>query len=206
MNDRTKARLFFFFYVCFLLVFETSFTFMILNMFLALLALELSFLLPLFQIKKKKDIPLSLFFYFVFVFFSPNILYVLTDLIHMNLFSFHFKTELVWNEWFNFFVLVNGVLFSLFYYVLMIKQVLSVIPNKRYSHLVLFVFTFLSSVGVYIGRFLRFHSVDIFSNPFSVLRQFFESMQIESIYFVLGMLQFQWIIIWLCIYRKRSES
>lgn len=63
-----------------------AYSFMILNMFLAFAALELSFLLPLFKAKSKRELPVSIAFYIVFVLLSPNVFYVITDLIHLNMF------------------------------------------------------------------------------------------------------------------------
>ncbi|MFM1652824.1 DUF1361 domain-containing protein [Brevibacillus sp. B_LB10_24] len=197
MNERNKARISFFLYILLLLVFDTRYWFMILNMFLAFAALELSFLLPLFTGKSKKELPLNAFFYTVFILLSPNIFYVVTDLIHLNMFPFKFRQGLVLHEWWNFSVLTCGVLLAVYYFVLMHKQLQLLLSRLKWKKLIFLLFVLLSSIGIYIGRFLRFHTIHVFTEPLSVIRQFMDSVNGDSLLFIVYLSVLQLLVCWL---------
>ncbi|MGE7635371.1 DUF1361 domain-containing protein [Bacillus paramycoides] len=206
MNERSKARLSFFIYISLLIICDVKYSFMILNMFLAFAALELSFLLPLFKIQEKREIPISLAFYGIFILLSPNVFYVVTDLIHLNIFEFDYMKGLLLKEWWNFSVLTGGVLLSIFYYTLMLKQIESLLGNFKYKQGVLLMLILLSSFGIYIGRFLRFHSVHLFTEPFSLFIQVWETLNIEALLFIGWISILQLIIYWLFVSVRKDEQ
>ncbi|QEL82843.1 DUF1361 domain-containing protein (plasmid) [Bacillus sp. JAS24-2] len=207
MNERSKARLSFFIYISLLIICDVKYSsFLILNMFLAFSALELSFLLPLFKIQEKRDIPSSLAFYGIFILLSPNVFYVVTDLIHLNIFKFDYKKELLLKEWWNFSILTAGVLLSIFYYTLMLKQIESLLGNFKYKQGALLMLILLSSFGIYIGRFLRFHSVHLFIEPFSLLIQVWKTLNIEALLFIGWISILQLIIYWLFVSIRKDEQ
>ncbi|HDR7912602.1 TPA: DUF1361 domain-containing protein [Bacillus wiedmannii] len=203
MNERLKARICFFIYMAVLIVFDVEYSFMILNMFLAFAALELSFLLPLFKVKQKSEILVSSLFYIIFILLSPNVFYVVTDLIHLNIYEFNYKKGLVLEEWKNFFVLTSGVIITIYYYVLMLKQVNNLLHIK-WKQGILFVFILLSSIGIFIGRFLRFHSIHLFTEPLSLVKQFLYALNGSSVLFIIWLTLLQCIVWWLFVDRKRS--
>ncbi|ARJ24659.1 DUF1361 domain-containing protein [Bacillus sp. ISL-8] len=202
MNERSKARISFFIYLSILFIFDIKYSFMILNMFLAFAALELSFLLPLFKVKQKSEIPVSSLFYIIFILLSPNVFYVVTDLIHLNIYEFNYKKGLVLEEWKNFFVLTSGVIIAIYYYILMLKQVNNLLQTKRRKGM-LFVFILLSSIGIFIGRFLRFHSIHLFTEPLSLVRQFVYAMNGSSVLFIIWLTLLQCTVWWLFVDVKR---
>ncbi|CDQ40444.1 MULTISPECIES: DUF1361 domain-containing protein [Virgibacillus] len=197
MNERTKARISFFIYIGLLIVFDTSYSFMILNLFLAFAALELSFLLRLFHVQNKREIPMSVLFFIVFLLLSPNAIYVVTDLIHLNVFAFDFKEGLQLNEWWNFTILVSGVILAIYYYVNMIKQVYFYSNDITSAKWLFFVFILLSSIGVFIGRFLRFHSIHLFTEPVTLIVRFIEAIDFSAVLFISWMSILQFLICWL---------
>ncbi|MGH0423336.1 DUF1361 domain-containing protein [Bacillus pretiosus] len=203
MNERLKARICFFIYMAVLIVFDVEYSFMILNMFLAFAALELSFLLPLFKVKQKSEVLVSSLFYIIFILLSPNVFYVVTDLIHLNIYQFNYKNGLVLEEWKNFFVLTSGVIIAMYYYVVMLKQVNNLLHTKWKTGM-LFVFVLLSSIGIFIGRFLRFHSIHLFTEPLSLVKQFLYALNGSSILFIIWLTFLQCIVWWLFVDRKRS--
>ncbi|MCM3337589.1 DUF1361 domain-containing protein [Paenibacillus sp. MER TA 81-3] len=205
MDERAKARLCFFAYILMLIIFDTAYSFMILNMFLAFAALELAFLLPLFKAKSKREIPVSAAFYIVFILLSPNVLYVITDLIHLKIFEFNFKKGLIVEEWWNFFVLISGVVLAIYYYILMLKQIHSLILHIKWSKTILLAFIILCSIGVYIGRFLRFHSIHLFAEPFSLVSQVLSSINGDSLLFIGWMSMLQFIMWWLFSDSRRNS-
>ncbi|WP_336769903.1 DUF1361 domain-containing protein [Bacillus bombysepticus] len=194
MTERSKARIGFFLYLLTLLVFNTQNTFMILNMFLAFAALEIAYLLPLFNVKSKIEIVGSLLMYSTFILLAPNTLYVLTDLIHLNRYVFNFRKELALVEWWNFTVLVAGVLLAVYYHTLIVKQVELLVAKLKYRQLYVVIFMLLCSLGIYIGRFLRFHSIHIFTEPMNLIETLFGSMNLDSIMFMIFIFVLQLII------------
>ncbi|GGE57048.1 DUF1361 domain-containing protein [Priestia taiwanensis] len=205
MIERTKVRISFFAYILLLLTFDTSYPFMIFNLFLAFAALELSFLLPLFKIKDRKEIPASILFYLVFLLMSPNIFYVVTDLIHLKIFTFDFKQGLVLEEWWNFSILTAGVILAIYYFTLMMKQLHLLLVAVKWRTFIIFGFMILGSIGIYIGRFLRFHSVHLFTEPLSLITQVLASINVPSLLFVTWMSVLQFLIYWLFVEKKGEQ-
>lgn len=206
MNNRFKARISFFTYIALLFTLDNYYSFMIFNLFLAFAALELSFLLPLFKPHKKRKLLVSFVFFIVFILLSPNVFYVVTDLIHLNFFSFNYMEGLHVNEWWNFFVLISGVFIALFFYILMIKEIQLLLINTKWNKLILFVFMLLGGLGIYIGRFLRFHSIHLFTEPLSLLKQVLDSLNGNSLLFVIWMSVLQFIVYWFFVDSKGNEA
>ncbi|MFF2888970.1 DUF1361 domain-containing protein [Paenibacillus sp. NPDC057967] len=197
LNDRNKARILFFSFLAVLLATDHAYSFLLFNSFLAYAALEISYLLPLFRPKSKGEWPTSLLVYLLFLLMSPNIFYMVTDLIHLNLFPFRYMAGLVVREWWNFFLLVTGVLLAIFYYVTMIKGIRSLLAGNRWSGVILLLFIILQAVGIFIGRFLRFHSVHLFTEPLSLLREFLNAITRDALMFIGWITILQLIIIWM---------
>ncbi|REK77784.1 DUF1361 domain-containing protein [Paenibacillus paeoniae] len=197
MNDRNKARVLFFSYLAVLIATENVYSFMLFNSFLAYAALEISYLLPLFRPKSKGEWPASLLVYLLFLLMSPNVFYIVTDLIHLNFFSFRYTAGLVVREWWNFSLLVTGVLLAIFYYVTMVRVIRNLLAGSRWSGIILFLFVILQSVGIFIGRFLRFHSVHLFTEPFALLREFLNAITRDALIFISLITVLQLLIIWI---------
>ncbi|MED2737716.1 DUF1361 domain-containing protein [Bacillus toyonensis] len=206
MDTRLKARLSFFIYITVLAVSDTRFSYMILNMFLAFAALEISFLLPLFKVNSKREIFVSTFFYGVFILLAPNVFYVVTDLIHLNGYRFDYLNGLVIAEWCDFFILTSGVLLAIYYFILMLEQIESLPQEIRWKDVCIGAFIILSSIGVFIGRFLRFHSIHLFTDPISVMKLFTNSLNEGALLFICGISLLQFIIYWLFRDLKRVEG
>lgn len=97
--------------------------------------------------------------------FFPNSLYIITDLIHLQL-------ESSVPKWFDALLLfsssVVGLLLAFVSLYRVEKYLQNVIPKKILPLMVLLIL-FLGSFGVYLGRFLRWNSWDIVSNPIQLL-------------------------------------
>ena len=97
----------------------------------------------------------------IWLLFLPNAPYIVTDLIHLRLSKVHF----IWLDA----LIVGSFAFNgllLFYLsILDMKQVLKLyLKEKALKFGVIFIL-FLSSFGVYLGRFLRYNSWEVLSNP-----------------------------------------
>lgn len=93
--------------------------------------------------------------------FVPNSFYIITDLFHLS----HVHTAPRWFDLLLVFSFAwNGILFG----VLSLhraEQVLRLVKGRGFSILMVFVVMWLCALGIYIGRFLRFNSWDVVTNP-----------------------------------------
>jgi uncharacterized membrane protein len=101
------------------------------------------------------------------ILFLPNSFYIITDL-------FHLKPREESSRWFDLTLIFsfawNGFLMG----ILSVRQMEKVVASRfSLQNTLLFVFPvmWLIAIGVYIGRFLRFNSWDIISNPFELLQE-----------------------------------
>ena len=109
MTSRYIARIYFI--ILFVIsLFETRvFNFVSLNLFLAYIPLELCFLLDLFKPRKKFEWLIFIIFALIFILLVPNTFYMVTDLIHLNQFTFDFYVQLNLIEWLYFTFLLLSV-------------------------------------------------------------------------------------------------
>jgi uncharacterized membrane protein len=101
---------------------------------------------------------------FVWLLFIPNSFYILTDLFHLGE---HNNVPL----WFDLILIIsfawNGLLLGILSVRQMEKMMQQYLPGK---HELFFIYPimWLNALGVYIGRYLRFNSWDIITNPFEL--------------------------------------
>lgn len=132
--------------------------FLVWNLFLA--AIPFAITTYLVSLPKLNKFVLLVWFS-VWLLFLPNAPYIVTDLIHLQLSS----PPIIWLD-----ILIvsafasNGLL--LFYLsILDMKQVLKPVLKDRLLNYGIIFILFLSSFGVYLGRFLRYNSWEILSHP-----------------------------------------
>lgn len=132
--------------------------FLVWNLFLAVIPYIIT--CYLMNLSKTNKISLVLWF-LVWLLFLPNAPYIITDLMHLRL----SKGSFLWLD-----ILVvtsfalNGVL--LFYLsILDMGQVLKPYFKKSTMGYTTTIICFLSGFGIYLGRFLRYNSWEILSNP-----------------------------------------
>lgn len=104
----------------------------------------------------------------LWLFFFPNAPYIATDFIHLSWgfpTTLHFAYDFLLIGMFTFSGLLLGVA-SLFRVQRSLRKILGTFVTNA---VVVFV-VFLSGVGMYLGRFLRWNSWDMFLNPLEVLR------------------------------------
>lgn len=98
--------------------------------------------------------------------FFPNALYIVTDLIHLQM-----KSPVP--KWFDALLLFSSAVVGLilaFISLYRVELFLSSTINRKLKEPVILLILFLGSFGVYLGRFLRWNSWDIISNPFGLLQ------------------------------------
>jgi uncharacterized membrane protein len=98
--------------------------------------------------------------------FIPNSFYIITDFFHFSHPGFRSAPR-----WFDLLMIFsfawNGILCGIIS-LRRVEIILSLITGKGFSVLLVSGVMWLSSFGIYIGRFLRFNSWDIITNPFSL--------------------------------------
>jgi uncharacterized membrane protein len=116
------------------------------------------------KIKDKSKWKLALVFCCWLAFF-PNALYIVTDLVHLEL-------ESPVPKWFDALLLFSSAVLGLilaFISLYRVEAFLSKTVSRKLLAPLILLILFLGSFGVYLGRFLRWNSWDIINNPFQLL-------------------------------------
>ena len=205
MQARYIARLLYVFLFVTTLVVPNHFKFLLLNLTLAYIPLELAYLLKLFVPKRLFEWPLFVIYLVIFILMLPNTFYMVTDLIHLNQFSFSFLSGLVLIEWIHFGLLVTGVLFAVYCFTLIALELFHLPFPLWARYIILLGMTLLNGLGIYVGRFLRFHSVHLINNPFSVVISTLKSIDAPAIIFI-GLIALMQCILLLCLKGVRTRS
>lgn len=142
---------------------EFRFVFLIWNLFLAVVP----YLFMEMALKKQQNKWLAFGLFGASLLFLPNSPYIITDL-------FHLKHQASMPLWFDtllvFSFAITGLL--LFYDVLQkMHRFLAQQFSKIIAILGIISIIFLNAFGIYLGRFLRFNSWDIVSNPLGLARE-----------------------------------
>ncbi len=161
--------IFFMIIVRFIYTGKPAFIFLIWNLFLAWIPFVLSK-----QFKKINHLSLvkqgALFF--VWLLFFPNALYIVTDLIHLDM-----QTKVP--KWFDALLLFTAAVTAIIMALIALLRVEKFMATKfKKVPAIMIAIIFLSSFGVYLGRFLRWNSWDLVSNPLPL----FASMSQRIIY------------------------
>jgi uncharacterized membrane protein len=131
------------------------------NLFLAWIPLLLSSFILAFNIKSKISL---IFIIIVWILFFPNSPYILTDL-------FHLRARNSVPIWYDLVVILSYAWTGLicgFISLNDIEKSLSEYGKRNSINAVIIFFLFMSSFGVYLGRFLRWNSWDVLNNPFGL--------------------------------------
>ncbi len=167
---------------------------MTLNLFLAYVPFELCLLLNLFKPKYKYEWPLFIVFVLIFLCMVPNTLYMVTDLIHLNQFTFNFYQGLIIVEWVYFTFLVAGVLLALYLLILMFVEMENFTTHRWLNRTIILIMMSLNGLGIYIGRFLRLHSVYIINEPLRIYREVINHLDFDAFLFVILLVLLQILI------------
>lgn len=136
------------------------FVYLLWNIFLAILPFLISYILLWRNAAGKLSNTIFILFGIVWLLFLPNAPYIVTDLIHMG--RGHGVPLL-----FDTFLLFSSAWIGIILCVQSILHIDTIIISKyglRVSKIIIPLIIFLTSVGVYIGRYLRFNSWDIFAD------------------------------------------
>lgn len=136
--------------------------YLIWNLFLA----WVPYIISLYFIKKDTSIKYFILLFILWLLFFPNAPYLVTDVLHIAGRS----QSLIWFDSLLFFFfgwlgLLLGML-SLYH----IHQYFKAHVSYLSSEFIIFGICFISSFGIYLGRFERWNSWDLFVNPFPLIK------------------------------------
>lgn len=191
-------------FITFIITSNTFHLALIWNTFLAII--------PLFMLFLEKHINnsfLKIIIIIVWILFLPNSFYTLTDLIHiqsLDLYKVINYYEVInlhhinaWIELLNIFLVSTlGFWIGCINVTLFVRR----FHNRFLKIMSVFTLSFLCSIGIYMGRFLRFNSWDII-NPFNIMKTFIDNINLFTIQFVVIMTMFIFISC-LLYYRKNA--
>lgn len=179
------------------------------NMILATLVYVLAQLIVYFDKRHAPVVLLWIIFGFWLLFF-PNTFYIITDFIHLEMYDFFIDYPslyaMIINDWFVMAHITIGALIGIKFGVssihLMEYHFTPKFNLKPYAFVLLTVLFILSSLGIYIGRFLRFNSWD-FYKVFQILNEMKENGPFLLI-FVLLFTIIHWLSYFLFSYRTKD--
>ncbi len=97
----------------------------------------------------------------IWLLFFPNAPYIITDLLHLK----NYSQEIIWFDSLLIFVFaMTGFLISL-YSLQAAHQILKAYYGTKVSWLLILFVAFLSGFGIYLGRYCRLNSWDLFNKP-----------------------------------------
>jgi len=194
MKARYIARTVFLILIMISIFFNSYYPFMTLNLFLAYVPFELCLLLNLFKPRQKYEWPLFIIFALIFVLMVPNTLYMVTDLIHLNQFAFNFYQGLNIIEWAYFTFLIAAVLLAIYLLIVMFLEMEQFTHRLWLNRTIVIAMMFLNGLGIFIGRFLRLHSVYLINEPVRILNEVSASLTWNTLCFVLLLVALQMML------------
>jgi uncharacterized membrane protein len=142
---------------------KLSLIYILWNLFLAFVPFLISTTLLYFSEKGKLNKVLFIIGGIVWLIFLPNAPYIVTDLIHIGVVRavpVLFDSLLLFTSaWAGLLLGMNSISH--------IEKILLLKYSKKISQITIIFILLLTSFGMYVGRFLRFNSWDIFTSPFS---------------------------------------
>jgi len=144
---------------------QLSFLFLVWNLFLA--GLPWVFIQMAKYVSKQKPFSLTALILGGFsLLFLPNSPYIITDLFHLH---WHQQPHFIWFDTILIFTYAMTGLMFFYATILDMENLLLRYLTKPLTAVILFFILFLNGFGIYLGRFLRFNSWDILSNPMGLI-------------------------------------
>ncbi len=140
--------------------------FLIWNLILAYVPFMISKMILVKSFKKT----MLLFWLLIWLLFLPNAPYIITDIFHLN-------KQTTMPIWFDLLLVISFAFNGIVLFFLSVSDINSILL-QHFSRVKTGIITtcifFLTGFGVYLGRFLRFNSWDMVSNPKTILIEIFE--------------------------------
>lgn len=191
-------------YIAWTIISKQSFySFLLLNTFLAYIPIELAM-----HINLKQSKGMFVILFILWLLFYPNAPYVLTDLFHLSkIYPFSSTTGLMifnLHMWWHFGNLVFAALMCSLFGMWSLTHVTRIMAQRLHKNTpsfkigITFILIFLSAVGVYVGRFLRLHTIYLFMDPKGVVHQLLAMWNSRMLAFIVMFTLIQ-LLIWLAM-------
>lgn len=145
---------------------KDSFVYILWNIFLAFVPFIISSFLLFYYKEKKVNHILLIMGMFLWLIFIPNAPYIITDFVHLGEIRFIpilFDILLIFSSATLGLILGANSMFH-------IEQIFNLKYSKTKTSIIMMIIILLISFGLYLGRFLRFNSWDIFVNHTSLIK------------------------------------
>ena len=142
---------------------EWMFAFLIWNLFLAYLPYSLSSYITREEQRLSK--PVLILLLITWLLLIPNSFYIITDL-------FHLRKQDVIPLWYDLALIMSFAWNGLIVGVLSVRQVEKILQQRWHVYEWLFILPlmYLNALGIFIGRYLRFNSWDVITNPVALIK------------------------------------
>lgn len=149
---------------------KMSFLYILWNIFLAFIPFLISFTILSFLKEGKFNKLILIAGFILWILFIPNAPYIVTDLIHLGTSR---SVPILYDAILLFSSAYVGLILG-FYSLSQMEQIIQMRLSKRKTSVVMGIIILVISFGMYIGRFLRFNSWDVFFNHTSLLKNIWE--------------------------------
>ena len=137
------------------------FIYLLWNIFLAIIPFIVSSILLWYALKKRLTSGVFIIGGIIWILFLPNAPYLVTDIIHLGR---NYSAPLLYDTFLVFTSAWVGLLLGL-YSLSHIDKIIRLKYSNRTASIILALIILVTSFGMYLGRFLRFNSWDVISNP-----------------------------------------
>jgi uncharacterized membrane protein len=145
-----------------------TFIFLIWNLFLSFIPWSISKWLT--QKPRRAESRIKFIFCFlVWLAFVPNSFYILTDLYHLGDNYNDYRMP----DWYDLAMILSFAWNGLLLGIMSVRQMEKIVQSrffKKHELLFLYPVMWLNALGVYIGRYLRYNSWDVLTDPFQLIR------------------------------------
>lgn len=175
--------------------FSIGHIYLIWNMFLAWIPFALSY--GYLKLERKFLKALNML---ISLIFFPNILYLVTDLIHISRYKFYSRInrmvvyEMNFKNW-----LILALIFIAVYLAVKMSAITlkNYLENVKYNKLIYLFVSFLTGVGIFVGRFLRLNSWDLFTKPFETTKMILMQINSKNIKLILLFMIIQLVVVYI---------
>lgn len=155
------------------------YTFLLWNLFLAILPYALTQLVYFYGYRRVPPVPKAILL-LTWLLLLPNAPYLITDLVHLH----NAASDWKWPDLFLVFVFASiGVLFGSLS-LLDTYHFLTINWNKKRAGVVVLVLCLLTGYGIYLGRFQRFNSWDVLFRPKSLFASVVQSLGNPKVWWI----------------------
>lgn len=160
----------------------SRFGFLIWNVFLALVPLDVALLHKVLKVKEQWFLRLICFV--IWLAFFPNAMYLMTDFSHLSAIGTGLATP---GQYLNYGVLFTGVFIGMLIGLASLELIIETLPLKKWYFKAPFytIVAIISGAAIYLGRFQRANSWDLVTNFKTLIDQVSFVMNPDLYYFVL---------------------